>query len=353
MQMRKNRFRPGGWLLLCGAALLATALGPAPQARAQQSPPVEALERALNEPLPPPDLADEFNKALQERAKTLKSLSEQLKTLGDMSQALLLQNWGDDRPAITGVADSSKVDRDARDALLRRFAGAVQADIKAGDEEHDPDLQAAVATMVGEFAASARSGFLGARRGNRLLVEGLPQFTRSMAGLAESDRPAEVRAAAASALAKLQSDPVKEGPPPKEDVVEPAVTVPVTVPALRSMLKARDPEVRRAGARALGDLLRGTRAADRGGFAATPIVEPSRENLVQFGPQVAQAAGSALAAGDDDADVRRLLAEDLLQVASTLNTKLRSAETITTLHRQLRPVANAVWDQTGALTRAS
>jgi HEAT repeat protein len=356
MQIRNTLIRRGSPLLLLGAALLLAAFGPAPAARAEQSRAVQAVDDALKELLPPPDLADEYKKALDERAKTLKKLTDDnspLNTLGDMAEALLLQTWGDDRLSFTGGADSSAVDRAAREALLKRLLNGVKADLKWGEDNHDPDLRAAVVTLVGEFGASARSGYLGARRGNRLLVEGLPQFTQVIANLADRDRSPEVRIASASALAKLQSDPLVDATqvrPPEADVTPPR---PVTIPAQRPLLKDPNVEVRRAAARALGDVLRGTRAADRGGYASSPVVEPSRENLVSFGPQVARLAGSVLADTETDPEVRRLCADALLQVGTSLNTKLRSAELVATLHKQFRPVVDALWEQTAALSKAS
>ena len=116
------------------------------------------------------------------------------------------------------------------------------------------------------------------------------------------------------------------------------------------MLKDSDAQVRRSAGRALAALLRGTQAADRGGFPA-PIVEPTRENIIDFGPKVSAAAGAVLNGSESDADVRRLAAEAILQVATIVNNQLRSAETIADLHKQLRPVVSALWEQTPALSR--
>src|SRR5205085_8208303 len=120
-----------------------------------------------------------------------------------------------------------------------------------------------------------------------------------------------------------------------------------TVAALEAMLDPANPvEVRRAAAAALAAVLRGTQASDRGGFSA-PVVEPPRTNLVGFGPLVARAAGAHLT--DRDAEVRRLCSAALRQVATTLNTQLRAAEAIGDLHKQLRGVVTALWDQAPAL----
>jgi HEAT repeat protein len=340
-----------------GLALFITAVGPG-AVLAQPAPAVEALERALNDPLPPSDMTEEYIKALAERAKNLKRLTDDaspLQSLGDMAQALLLQNWGDDKTsAITTAPESLKVDRDAREALLMRFRDGVKKEIRAGREARDPSLRAAVATFVGEYGASARSGFLGARRGNKLLIDDMPWFTEVLADLAENDTAPVVRAAAAGALAKLQSDPTKENTPRNDDLELP-VTLPVTVPALRSMIRDPDPVVRSAAVAALRDLLRSTRAPERSGYAISPPVEPARENLVEFGTQVARAAGQALAAGDRERQVRRLAAEALLQVASSLNSHLRTADVLNVarIHSQLRPVADVLWEQTSALNRAA
>jgi HEAT repeat protein len=357
MQIRDFLPRPGGPCLLVGLALFVTAVGPG-AVQAQPAPAVEELERALNELLPPSDMTEEYTKALADRAKRLKRLTDdasQLQSLGDMTQALLLQNWGDDKTsAITTAPESMKVDRDAREALLMRFRDAVKREIRAGQEARDPSLRAAVATFIGEYGASARSGFLGARRGNKLLIDDMPWFTEILADLAEKDKAPEVRAAAAGALAKLQSDPTKENTPRNDDLEVP-VTLPVTVPALRSMIRDPDPMVRAAAVAALRDLLRSTRAPERSGYAISPPVEPARENLVEFGTQVARAAGQALAAGDRERQVRRLAAEALLQVASSLNSHLRTADilNVARIHNQLQPVADVLWEQTAALSRAA
>src|SRR5207244_3858969 len=132
--------------------------GLAPEARAQQpppqSPPVEAIKEALRERVPAldPDHPEDLAKALQERAKTLKRLTDgksDLQSLSDIEQALLLQDW--DRQFSVSGGDSSKVDREARQALLKRFLQGVKDEIKAGNEAHDPTARAAVATLVGEF----------------------------------------------------------------------------------------------------------------------------------------------------------------------------------------------------------
>jgi HEAT repeat protein len=337
-----------------GLALILATLGLAPEARAQQSAAVQALRRALAESLPITDVPEELAKALQERAKTLQQLTDdksQLQSLGDIEEALLLPNWAEERSSAVGGPEAGKVDREARMALVQRFIQMLRGEIKAAEKE--PDIRAAAATLIGEYAVSARSGYLSDQKIASLLIENMPRYTELVAELAESDPSPEVRVAAAGALAKLQSDPVKENTPRNDDLVMP-VKYPITVPALNSMLKDANPAVRRAAAAALGDLLRGTRRADRGAYVASPVVEPAPENIFEFGPQVARSAGGILNGKETDPDVRRLAASALLQVATTLNTRLRPSDPSGgTVRQVLRPVINALWDQQSALDRAT
>src|SRR5262249_23601705 len=127
------------------------------------------------------------------------------------------------------------------------------------------------------------------------------------------------------------------------------------VPALRTLLKDSDVQVRRAGAAALRDLLRGTPAADRTGSVSSPVVEPATTNLPVFGPQVAKAAGDVLGGWEPDAGVRARCAEPLLEVGPLVAPRLRLYSGIigTTPHEQLGSVVDALWGQTKALNKAT
>jgi HEAT repeat protein len=337
MFIRDCLARPAG-PPIAAAALLLSLLAPLAQAQQSASPPVEAVRRALRlQPLPSDD-PKEVQKGLDDRKQLLLTLTDgksKLQDPGDIAQALLLPDWYE---PLSGTAESRKVDQDVYNVLVTRFLGVLRADLKAADKT--PDVRAAVVTFIGEFAASARSG-VGGQRSNRLLPPDIPRFTEVVADVATHDPAPEPRVSAAGSLARLQSDPRKDGVPQA-----------VTVPALESMLKSSDVPVRRAAAQALGDLLRGTRSADRGGYAASPLVEPSPDNLPEFGPSVAKAAGAVLNGKEPDADVRRLSADALVQVGSTLKTKLRPAQITDELHRQMRPVVDALWAQTAAIERA-
>lgn len=308
---------------LAGLAFLLTAtLWLTPAARAQRVNPVQALEAALSRRV----------ETAATRKTELDKLIADLRTPGEMGQALLLTNWGDEaiKPPEGDpeeVAKAIKNDRKLREELFGNFLKKVGELVKAGD----PATRAAVATLVGEFGASARSGFVSERK--LRVVEELPEFVKPLAALAEKDKVPEVRAAAAGALAKLRSDPEKTGA------------------ALEAMLKDANPEVRRAAAAALGAAMRGTPASDRGGVAAV-VVEPPRENLVAFGPVVARAAGASLA--DRDVAVRRGCAEALIEVTSALNGQLgiRVRAGIEEQHKALRPVVTALRGQSAALSAA-
>ncbi len=339
MQIRNIFARRAGPPFVAALALFLGLLAPAARGQQPVSPAVESVRRALRQQLLPTDDPKELQKELDERKATLAQLTDdksKLQDLGDMAQALLLSEW---RDSLTASPEVIKVDRDAYKALVARYIGAMRDSLKSAAKQ--PPIRAAVVTMVGEFGASARSGISG-QRGNTLLIEDMPRFTEVVADVAKDDPSPEPRVAAAAALAKLQSDPFKDNAPQ-----------PVTVPALESMLKSSDVSVRRAGALGLGDLLRGTRSADRGGYAASPVVEPGPGNLTQFGPQVAKAAGAVLGGNEPDADVRRLAADALVQVGSTLKAKLRPANPDPELHPLMRPVVDALWGQTAAIDKAT
>jgi HEAT repeat protein len=356
MSIRKLLSRTAGRAPTVGLALLLTALGPAPALRAQPADPVQELNAALLDS--PPPTADEA--ALKKREAQLTELTNdksQLRTLSQMAEALLLPNWSDyqteqtdpDKPAV--LTPASKVHREVRLALVRRMAAAARKEIAAADEARVPGLRAAVATFLGEFGASAQGGTFtaGAGRSNQTVIDGLPALAEPLAALAKADGSAEVRGAAARSLAKLRTAPD------------------VTMAALTAMLKNPSPQVRRAGAAALSAILRGTPAADRSAGVASPITEPSADNLADFGPPVAKAAGAVLANREDDADVRRLCAAALLQTATVLNNQVRLGQTASDSsdrlrlgakdagdwYGKLRPVAMALWDQTPPLGRAA
>jgi HEAT repeat protein len=349
MQIHDSLSRLGGRPLFVGLALLLTTLGSSSASRAQEqrrySPPVEALRRALDKVVPTAE-------ALKEREKTLKELTDdksQLKTLGDITHALLLPSWVVEKKS-TGEVDVTKVDHEARQALFERLVRLIKRSLALGEQTHNPILRAAIVTLIGEFADNARSD-INLKYGGTQLLDNLPRFTELLADLAKTDRSPEVLSTIARSLAKLQSDPTPESAP-REDNVEPAVPTAVTVPTLQRLLKNSNPGVRRSAAAALANLLRGTRAADRSGGVNAPPVEPSPENLPQFGPQVAKVAGAVLTNQEDDAEVRRLCADALRQVGESLNPRVRIGETAE-VHRQLWEVVKALWDQTDALTKAT
>jgi HEAT repeat protein len=349
MLIRDILARPAGPALAVGLALLLSAF--APPARAQQeSEAVQAVLSALREPLPLASEPAELNKALEQRGVKLQQVTDaksKLQDFRDMAQVLMLPNWAVE--PLTGVPDSSGVDRKAYRDLRDRFLREMREEIKAA---RGPIVRAAAATFIGELAASSRSGLSG-KRGNKLLNDDMGLFSKLVAELAEKDPSPEVRVAAAGALAKLQADPSRPEVQLLGQVVVEHTSTPVTVPALRTMLKATEPQVRRAAALALGDLLRGTRSADQGGFAGSPLIPVSETDLPDFGPQVARAAGAVLNGKETDAEVRRLSAAALVQVASMLKTGLRPAAPSESLHVMMRPVINALWDQTPALDRAT
>jgi HEAT repeat protein len=299
------------------ALLLATALGPAPQAQAQQRrDPLTDLQLALGRFYPEP----------QTRKSALEKRVDALDNLGDMAQALLLQGWLDD--STVGMdTDAYKFDREVRTGLLNKFEKRFAEVAEKGNEV----ARAAAATLVGEFAASARSASVSGAGKNLLLIDRLPDFLKPLANLAEKDKADSVRAAAALALAKLRAEPKQ------------------TAAALERLLKGADVPVRRAAAAALGDLLRGTPAADRGGIAAV-VATPRPEEVISFGQEVARAAAAGLA--DRDVEVRRLSAAALLRVASEFNSQLNFGYEPDVVHKRLKPLSTALWDQAGAIAKA-
>jgi HEAT repeat protein len=375
--------RAGGPTSLVGLALVLTTSGTSLEARAQQPGSFRAVGTGLPEFLPAAG-PDDKDKERKDQPKAPADDKGQSADLSDMAQALL--NSGDG------------AEPEVRRARVKQFVDGVKSAIQQGNENGDLTLRAAVATMVGEFAASARGGVRGTRTNYQMVTEVLPPLTDTMAALSKADTSPEVRAAAARALAKCATalDPsvvefvdkleralldrdsstdaavseaaardlaklrntgeidnlLKDKDPEVRQAAENLAklrgTAGATAGALEHLLKDdKDLEVRRATAAALTAALRGTVAADRSALS-TPVIEPSVHNLILCGPTVARAAGTVLGGGEGDAQVRRLCADALLQVATTLDSRLRSADSRTIL----QPVVESLWKQTGALARA-
>src|SRR5262249_41557119 len=127
---------------------------------------------------------------------------------------------------------------------------------------------------------------------------------------------------------------------------------------------------RRAAAEALSGLLQAAPAADQQGGVTTQVASPTLDEIVQFGQQVARlAGGKGLAADSDykvgladaDAEGRRLSADALLLVTTSLGNQLSIAssssvekpEDVLRRRELLQSLLKAIWEQTGALTKVA
>lgn len=267
-----------------GLLLLAVALSTGDRAAADRlaPDPVEEFKQALKQEKDP--IKDKG--ALAFRKTTLARKAEALTSLGDIGRVLLLQEW---RADATDEA-VGEIDREVRDALADRFVTGVKAVVASGS----PDQRAAAANLVAETAASARTlGFK--TRFLRLRLAGLAPEMVKLTG--ESDLL--VRESGATALGGIQADPK------------------VAVKALSALLAADAPELRRAAADALGNVIqvvakqeKQTRGIDAGRIEL-------RNDLLTSSLLVTPAAAAGLTP-EQPVFVRRLSADAWQQITTGL-----------------------------------
>ncbi len=188
--------------------------------------------------------------------------------------------WHDDDPD----ESLAKVDRQVRSAVQQRLIDSLRALLK----EDDRTTRLAGLTLIRELGPEIRSALGGDERhwkgAIRALGPDLVQFLQT--------GPGDLHPAAARALSRINPDPA------------------VAVPALESLLKSSDVNVRRAGAEAIQQLIRVDEETPWG----------RREIWVETF-QTAAAGTPAAAAGlsDSDAEVRRTCAATLHAAASNLH----------------------------------
>jgi HEAT repeat protein len=152
--------------------------------------------------------------ALQFREKNLRGILAKMTSLGDLSRALLLQEW-------------LQVDSKVREAMLERFKTELQEALRGPD----PRVVSAAAALIAEVSNNARKQEPQQSDVRNLLTGLAPELIKL------TDKPdPSVRAAAALALGQIQA--------PAKDVG----------PVLKKLLAAHnEPEVRRAASQALND----------------------------------------------------------------------------------------------------
>lgn len=265
---------------LCFALLTTVGLS-APSALAQRFPPdpVERLRDALRQ-----DREPMGNKAaLDYRKELLTTRGRAVRTLGDLSRALLLQDWGTEGRDL----DIALVDREVYDELANRFEKGAAAALEQGE----PAVRRATAALLAETSINARTSGPRTVSVQTLITRLTPALVRAT----QAPDP-EVRAAAARALGLISPDP------------EPAVA------ALDRILERDVPVVRRAAAEALLNLeLVGFESERKGRSEKRP--EELRKELRETGSRVVAAAGRVLARPDPDPVVRRLAAEAMQATA--------------------------------------
>jgi HEAT repeat protein len=278
------------------------------------------LSAALAIGAEPSDPVEEFREALRSESSTatnkdiiksreanIKAKAARLVQLGDISRALLLHvDWRADLedPRLKTVSDEMRqVDKAIRDELAARLATGLKDQFAKGNAVQ----QVAAARLIEETSAQARE--MPGIRGNFLRRFLKEKMTPELVAVIEkSSTPPEVRQAAITALGRVE-------PPAK-----------VVVPTFEKQLGSDEAIVRRAAARALGDLIRTADLAHmlikrHGNFLAA---KEYAEELVGVAAQSVAAARNGFA--DVDGEVRRNIAEACLAGSTALVWQLDSAE---------------------------
>jgi HEAT repeat protein len=291
-------------LLLVLAATLCA--GATAGARPAPSDPVEQLRQALRAGSD----SDRSEAAQASRENNLKLRAEALTRLADVGRALLLEEWLDDGEG----SALSRVDREAREKLAKRFRTGVQDVLRKGD----PLRRAAAAIVVGEIVTNAHAKDLGSEPVWEMLGELAPELARATA-----DADPAVREAAAVALSKFDAS---------SKAMEKQVAIMVAVPAYKKMLALPDAASRRVAAAALGELLRSLNNPQRGPQVPRRGQRASEYaafvGVLELGEAVVPLLAGSLR--DTDPDVRRQSLETLrwaaLGLADTVQWSCSSRE---------------------------
>jgi len=345
-------------LLALGLGLLSLGFGGALPMRAQEGLPdfVDEFRKALKTEVAPPRLRDEKqNRDAQDywrifRTKNLTKHADDLRSLGEMSKALLLQEWTTQAP-----------DTDVRELLIKRFRNSLREALTTGT----PAQLVAAAALIAESAGNAR-------RQQTQQADLLKLFTDMMPELIDLTRNAnaDVRGTAAIALGQIQPEPAK------------------AVPALENLL-ANDSvvPVRRAAARAMSDLIQALVAqVTTPGGPRLPIGRLGDEETLlnklkdqwrDYSALIVKAVSSHPGAGllDPDAQVRRNCIAACQQIAAGLRTLIpdtdpnqyppegreltnEEKEKLSSDHKTFKkdfdyykPIFQVFWDATPALAR--
>lgn len=275
--MRPSQHLPP-FALWGGLGAMALVLGTVVPARPEPFPQdqVEALRQALRSGVRDPLNADE----LSFRKANLKRRIKELRSLGDLSQALGLQEWRDEDRDV-GIRD---LDRLIREEVAKRLAKDVRAVLQDGDL----DSRLAAVALIGEMGVTVRG--VGTRTGYAR------EFGPDLARLV-NEGPPMLRAAAARTLGQINPDP------------EPAAKTLGGRFAATATL-----DERRAAAEGLVGMIHGISLLAKG--RSTTGVEATSGEVILTGTAAVTAAGKGL--NDPDADVRR----NCLEAMKTAGTAL-------------------------------
>lgn len=335
LAVRNNGSRGGPCLAVLAVLLAWTTVAPAERPTPPRNA-VEELRQALRndrDPVLNPD-------AVKSRKAALEKRTAALHTIGELSQALQLQEWYDESLA----AEIRNVDEDIRLRLAERLAKAVRDTIKRGDAT----ARWATANFIGEVATGAQA--VGIK--SPFVRERIAELAPDLVELTK-DPDVLVREAAARALGKI-------GPDPK-----------TAVPALARILKEDEAVPRRAAAEALGGMMRELSRSEKK-YGIQTRRESLREEVITAGLAVLPVAGRAFGRTrtDPDPEVRRLSVEAIQQTAVALRELIEPAARELTVERplpgekavprpapvaprDLEPLLKGLWKQTPALTAAT
>jgi HEAT repeat protein len=273
-----------------------------------QTPPIDPvadLQRTLRENTLPP----------RQRQQELMERIEALRTLSDLRQALVLTGWQDQDLDV----DRAEIDRRCRQKVARRLEESIRARLGQGVKD-----RLAMALLLVE---------LGRTCCEMVEATGLANaVTPDLVSLTKDDS-AEVRAAAASALGRINTD---------------ADTV---APVLARLLAGMNTHDRRAAAQALAEHARAIAdLAQRMRHGSNP--EARRGLLASLGCAVAPVAGQVL--GDTDLEVRRAAAATITLAAGALGEivsepQLPDGGQTNANHRALETMIGALAHQVPAL----